>query len=498
MSKIAVIGSGFSSMSAAAYLARAGHVVEVFEKNSGPGGRASVLRAKGYTFDMGPSWYWMPDIIEDFFSDFGKKTSDYFKLTRLDPSYRVIFPENEVLDIPANFEELRTLFESIEKGAGSELDEFMDSAQKKYEIGIREFASLPGNSPIEYLKFDLLKNAPSMELLSSFKKMVDRRFQNEKLRLLLYFPILFLGVPPENCPAMYSLMNYADMKLGTWYPEDGMHSLAIASMKLAEEQGVKFNFKSEVEHINTLNQHACGIQVSGNSIEFDAVLAGADYHHVDQSLLKSPSYSSKYWDKRVMSPSSLLFYVGIDKRVEGLEHHNLFFDTDLDQHSDEIYNNPKWPSDPLFYVCCPSITDQKTAPKGKENLFILMPLGPGLKDSEELRTQYKNIIFKRLSQHVKQDLVPHIEFIQSYCISDFEKDYNSFKGNAYGLANTLKQTGFLKPKIRNKVIENLYHCGQLTTPGPGVPPALMSGKIAALELLKDFTPDNTVSHEASV
>ena len=484
-------------MSAAAYLSQAGHEVDVFEKNITAGGRASVFKHRGFTFDMGPSWYWMPDIIGDFFSDFGKSPSDYFELQRLDPSYRVFYP-NESIDIPADYSLLRNLFEQIEGGAGDQLDEFLDDAQKKYEIGIKDFASLPANTSLEFLKLELLKNAPSMQLLSNFKTMVDKSFTDERLRLLMYFPVLFLGVPPEKCPAMYSLMNYADLKLGTWYPKGGMSMLAKAMHVLAKEQGVNFHFESPVQKILEENGTARGLVIGGETHQYDAIIAGADYHHVDQNLSNNPSYTKKYWESRVMSPSSLLFFVGMDRKIDGLEHHNLFFDTELLQHSHEIYDEPAWPTDPLFYVCCPSKTDDSVAPDGKENLFILMPLAPGLEDNNELRLKYKELIFSRLKEKLDEDISEFVEFSRSFCIKDFEHDYNSFKGNAYGLANTLRQTAFLKPKIRSKSTKNLYHCGQLTTPGPGVPPSLMSGKIAAMELLKDFKPLQTVSHEAFV
>lgn len=498
MSKIAVIGSGFSSMSAAAYLAQAGHQVEVFEKNSHPGGRASVFRHRGFTFDMGPSWYWMPDIIEDYFSDFGKSPAHYYQLERLDPSYRVFYPENETIDIPAAYDQVRSLFETMEPGAAGQLDQFLSTAEKKYNIGIKEFASLPANNAFEYLKLDLIKNAPRMQLLSDFKTMVDKRFSDHRLRLLMYFPILFLGVSPEKCPAMYSLMNYADIKLGTWYPKGGMNQLSMAMFELASELGVKFHFTSPVTQIHQQNGIVKSLEANGTIHQCDAIVSGADYQHVDQSLLHDPSYSSEYWDTRVMSPSSLIFFIGLNTKVPGLEHHNLFFDKDLIQHSREIYDSPSWPKDPLFYVCCPSKTDSAVAPDGKENLFILMPLASGLEDNQELRVKYKRLIISRLEERLGFDVGDHIEFSRSYCINDFKEDYNSFKGNAYGLANTLSQTAFLKPKIRNKVLKNLYHCGQLTTPGPGVPPSIMSGKIAANELLKDFAPKKINSHERAV
>ena len=484
-SNIAVIGSGFAGLAAATTLASQGHSVTVFEKNEGPGGRARLFKENGYTFDMGPSWYWMPDVFEQYFGRFGKKVSDYYELERLSPSYRVYF-EDGPMDIPSDFEELKALFDSLEPGSGKHLDTFMNEAGVKYEIGMSKFVFKPSHNVMEFAELNIARDALKLHLFKSFSSYIRKYFSHPKLLQLLEFPVLFLGAKPEKTPALYSLMNYADSKLGTWYPKGGMHEIVKGMVSLAEEKGVTFEYNANVETVTVEDKSIRSLIVNGDSRVFDAVIAAADYNHVEQSILPKEyrQYSETYWDKRTMSPSSMLYYVGVDKKVSGLLHHNLFFDTDFGKHATEIYDTLKWPEDPLFYVCAPSQTDETVAPEGHENLFFLIPLAPGLSEEQGVRDKYFDLILERIKQHTGEDLKPHITYRRSYAHKEFIKDYNAFKGNAYGLANTLDQTAFLKPKLRSKKLNNLFYAGQLTTPGPGVPPSLISGQVAADELNK--------------
>ena len=488
MPKIAVIGAGFSGLSAAAYLSAEGNDVHVFEKNEIAGGRARQLITKeGYVFDMGPSWYWMPDIFERFFKDFGYEVSDFYDLKLLDPSFDVVFEKGKKIHIPADYLELKDLVEQIESGSGERLDKFMEEAQHKYQTGMEKLVYMPGNSMLEFADAKIIKEAARLQIFSNFSKHVRKYFSNPKLIALMEFPVLFLGAMPQETPALYSLMNYAGLKLGTWYPMNGGFGRVIESIKnICENQGVAFHFNSPVEKIIVEENCMKSLSVNGVKMDFDAVIASADYHHVEKDLLPEgyKNYSENYWQKKTFAPSSLIFYIGLSKKIKSIEHHTLFFEEDLYQHSVEIYKSPEWPSRPLFYVCCPSKTDSTVAPEGHENLFFLMPIAPGLEDNENLREKYFKIILSRLEDHIGEKIGEFIDYRKSYCIIDFIADYHAYKGNAYGLANTLRQTAFLKPKVRNKKIKNLFYAGQLTVPGPGVPPSLISGKIASEELLK--------------
>lgn len=498
--KIIVIGSGFSGLSAATSLAQKGYDVTILEKNDSIGGRARSFKEEGFTFDMGPSWYWMPDVFENYFKKFGKNVSDYYHLKRLDPSYRVYFGENDEVNLPATIPGLIELFESIETGSGTKLQQFLKEGKYKYEVGMNDLVFKPGLSLTEFMDKRVITGALQLHLLKSMRKYIQGFFKNPKLRKLMEFPVLFLGGTPENTPALYSLMNYADMALGTWYPMGGMHKIIEGMADLAKEMGVKILTDKEVTKINIKNGKAYSASTKNEEYLFDAIVSGADYHHVEQNLLDPEfrKYSSKYWDKRDMAPSSLLFYLGVNKKIEGIKHHTLFFDEDFDDHAHDLYTDPKWPERPLFYVCAPSVTDPSVAPEGKENLFLLMPTAPGLEDNEELREKYYHLMMDRLEKFTGQEIKNHVQYKRSYALSDFVNDYNAFKGNAYGLANTLRQTAVLKPSMKSKKVANLYYTGQLTVPGPGVPPSLISGQIVADLVQKEIKLVNQRVHESII
>lgn len=484
--KIIVIGAGFAGLSAAACLAKQGYRVTVLEKNSLPGGRARKFEAQGFTFDMGPSWYWMPDIFEQFFAHFGKKVSDYYELLRLDPAYKIVFGKDHEMPIPADMQALKALFERYEPGSAPRLERFLNEAEYKYRVGIGEFVHKPGHSLWEFADRRVLSSLFRLQMLTSMSRHVESRFQNPYLRELLKFPVLFLGATPEDTPAMYSLMNYADLSLGTWYPQGGMFRIVEAMVRLAKELGVEILYNQDVQRIDvqTGGKARRVLTAAGGDFEADAVVAGADYHHVEQHLLAPEyrRYNERYWNRRTLAPSSLIYYLGVNRRVDKLLHHNLYFDQDFQRHAREIYKTPRWPENPLFYVCANSKTDPSAAPPGCENLFILIPVAPGLQDNEEIRELYYDLVMNRLEDFTDTDIRSSVVYKRSFAHSDFQNDYNAYKGNAYGLANTLRQTAFLKPKMRSPKVSNLYFAGQLTTPGPGVPPSLISGQVAAREL----------------
>ena len=475
---IKIIGSGFSALAAASYLAKAGHKVTVYEKNETIGGRARQLKKDGFTFDIGPTWYWMPDVFERFFADFNKKPSDYYSLQKLSPAYQVNFGIDEFITIADNLEEIIETFESVEKGSGKLLSDFIAQAKSNYDIAIKDLVYNPGVSPLELVTLETAKKIG--QFLGTVRKDVRKRFKNKKLIQILEFPVLFLGAKPSNTPSFYNFMNYADFGLGTWHPKNGMYSVVLALEKLALELGVTIHTNSNISKIIVNDNCIEGLIVNNEIESADIILSGADYHHTETLLdVKYRVYSEKYWEGKIFAPSSLLFYVGFDKKVKNVLHHTLFFDVDFEDHAAAIYDDPKWPENPLFYASFPSKTDDTAAPEGKEAGIFLIPLAPGLEDTEELRNQYFDKIITRFENLTQQTIKKNIIFKESFCVNDFIKEYNSYKGNAYGLANTLFQTAFLRPKLKSSKVRNLYFTGQLTVPGPGVPPALISGKLAA-------------------
>lgn len=479
--RIAIIGSGFSALSASCYLAKEGNEVSIYEKNGTVGGRCRQFKKEGFTFDIGPSWYWMPDIFEKFFGDFGKSVSEYYELDKLSPAYKIFF-KDEIITIGDTLDKICDEFERIEKGSSKPLRKFISKAATNYDIAINKVVLKPGISP-----FELVTPETALRIDQFFKTIsgdVRKKFKNPKLISTLEFPVLFLGAKPSNTPSFYSFMNYADFGLGTWHPKGGMYEIINAMSSLAKSLGVTIHTNSPVDKIEVKNKCATSLRVNGETKQFDVVLSGADYHH-SETLLDQEyrQYSESYWSKKTFAPSSLLFYVGFDKKLKNVEHHNLFFDTNFETHAEEIYDHPQWPSDPLFYANFPSVTDASMAPDNCETGFFLIPIAPGIEDTDALRAQYFDIIMSRFEKLTEQNVKNNIIFKESFCVKDFIKDYNSYKGNAYGMANTLSQTAFLRPKLKSKKVNNLYFTGQLTVPGPGVPPSLISGKLVA-ELIK--------------
>ena len=484
--KVIIIGSGFSGLSAACYLAKAGFDVTIYEKNKTVGGRSRQLNKSGFVFDMGPSWYWMPEVFESFFNDFNHQVKDFYELIKLNPGYRVFYDKNDSIDISANLTEIKALFESYEKGSAKQLELFLADAKSKYDISFNEFITLPGKSVVELIKLSNLKHLKHLNITQSVSKLVRAHFKHPKLIDLLEFPVLFLGAKADDIPAIYTLMNYADFSLGTWYPKGGMYKVVEGMETLALKLGVKIVANTTVQKINIAQKKVTGVTINKQECLADYVVGAADYHHVETKLLPQQfrNYTEKYWGKKVMAPSSILFYVGLNKKLPKLEHHNLIFDEDFELHCSEIYDNPKWPTKPRMYISMASKTDATVAPQNCEAIVGLIPLAVGLEDTDEIREKYKELFLEKLAFIAQEDIKDAIEFVEIYAHNDFIKDYNAFKGNAYGLANILKQTAFLKPKIRNKKLKNLYYCGQLTVPGPGVPPSLISGEIVANEIIK--------------
>ena len=483
---VIIIGSGFAGLSAASFMAKKGWQVTVIEKNSLPGGRAAQLKEAGFTFDMGPSFYWMPDVFERYFNQFGKKAADYYTLKRLDPSYRIYWADG-FTDIPAEFQKLKEVFESFEKGSGKKLEGYLEEASYKYEVGINNLVYKPALSFSEFLDWSVIKGIFRLDIITSIKSHIQKHFHHPKLRQLMEFPILFLGALPEDTPALYSLMNYADIKGGTWYPDGGMYAVVKGMYRLAMELGVQFRFNENAREIVVEGKFAKRVVTANSSYEADAVISGADYYFTETGLLQEQyrSYSESYWQKKVMAPSCLLYYVGLNKKLRNITHHSLFFDVPFDQHGREIYKDPKWPTEPLFYASISSVTDPSAAPAGCENIVFLIPVAAGLhSDTEELREKYFRLIVQRMEKHIGESILDAVVFHKSYSVTDFVNDYNSFRGNAYGLANTLRQTAIFRPACRSKKIKNLFYTGQLTVPGPGVPPSLISGEVVTSQVVK--------------
>jgi phytoene desaturase len=473
MSKIIIIGAGFGGLSAACYLAKAGHSVTVYEKNSHAGGRGMVMRTRGFTFDLGPSWYMMPDVFEEFFSDFGKSVSNVLDLRRLDPSYKIFTQDNSytVTGAPSVYD----LFERLEPGSSVGLQRLLAKTEHEYQV-VREHVL---NKPLTTLfdvDYTVLKTFMRAELLGSYHSRIKRYISHPELQKIVEFMVVFMGGSPRNIPAFYTLLSHVDFNLGIHYPMGGMGTLVEQMRAVAESLGVEFVFNAPVERICTSDKKVNGVEINGKKVSADVVVGNADRHHIETALL---GRNAKRWERTVLSPSGLLVYLGVSKKLKGLEHHNLFFDSDWDRHFEDVFEKGIWSNEPMFYVSAPSVTDDAVAPKGSENLFILAPMASGDQPNDQVVARSADALITRIEQHIGQSFASDI-VVKDVRAHDYFKDtFNAYRGNAFGLAHTMRQSAFLRPPLKDRQLTNMYYVGQYTNPGTGVPIVVLSGKVVA-------------------
>jgi phytoene desaturase len=482
-----VVGSGFGGLSAACYLADAGLDVTVLEKNGGLGGRASVLEAEGFKFDMGPSWYLMPDVFERFFGHFGHEPSDFYDLEPLDPHYRIFFKDGDRVDVTSDRGEMRTLFESYEEGAGGALDEYLETSEKHYGVAMERFIYEDRPRLRDWIDLDVMTAAPvGLQLLGTMDDYVAKYFEHPKLRQIMQYTLVFLGGAPHNTPAIYNMMSHVDFNLGVYYPENGLASVVDACVELGEGMGVEYATDAEVTEIVN-RRDGFTVESEAGSFDADYVVSNADYAHTEQELLPEHErqYDADYWDTRTYSPSAFLLYLGVEGDVDPLEHHTLVLPTDWDRHFEQIFDDPAWPEDPAYYLCVPSETDDEVAPEGHSNLFALVPIAPGLDDTDEVRARYRDLVLEDIAENTGVDLRDRIVFEEQFSVTEFTERYNSTQGTALGLAHTLRQTALFRPPHRSDACPGLYFTGSYTTPGIGVPMCLISGEHTASALLDD-------------
>ncbi|MFC7073175.1 phytoene desaturase family protein [Halovenus rubra] len=492
MSKLAdtdvtVVGSGFGGLSTACYLADAGADVRVLEKNEGLGGRASVLKQDGFKFDMGPSWYMMPDVFERFFDHFDRNQADYYELEQLDPHYRVFFKDGDRVDARGDPEAMKEVFESYEPGAGEAFEEYLDTSKNHYETAMEKFVYEDRTRVRDWVDTDVMTEAPiGLQLLGSMDSHVGKYVDHPKLQQLLQYTLVFLGGSPKNTPALYNIMSHVDFNLGVWYPDGGMSSVVDGLVELGEELGVEYVTDSEV---NSLTRGRDGFIVDSETGKYrpDRVVANADYAHVERELLPEheQEYDDEYWDSRTYAPSAFLMYLGVEGDVEPLEHHTLVLPEDWDEHFEQIFELPSWPDNPAYYICVPSRTDDTVAPEGHSNLFVLVPLAPGLPDTDALRERYRETLLDDIAENTGVELRDRIVVEEHFCVRDFAERYNATRGTALGLAHTLRQTSLLRPSNRSSEVDGLYYTGSFTTPGIGVPMCLISGENTAEALINE-------------
>ncbi len=486
--RLIVIGAGFGGLSAAALLARDGFKVTLLEKNEQTGGRARVWKKDGFVFDMGPSWYLMPEVFENYFNLFGKKPDDYYRLKRLDPNYRAFFGADKVVDVPAQRGEIDKLFDRLTPDGSKKLKEYLDVAQYQYNIAMQEFMYREYKTIFDFFNLKVITKGTRLKIFESFDKFARRYFEDADIRKILEYTVVFLGGSPNNTPGLYSIMSHVDFDLGVWYPCGGIGQLARAFTKLAEEQGVDILLNQDVKKIRVAQGNATHVVTDKGQFEADIVLVNADYQFAETTLLESDqrTYDQRYWDKKKMGPSAFLIYLGLNKKIAGLLHHNLYLDPSWDEHFRSIFDEPEWPESPSYYVSCPSKTDRTVAPEGCENLFVLVPVAPGLHDNESIREKYFKKTLTHLEKLIGEPICDHIVVQRTYAHNDFKSDYNAFKGTALGMSHTLMQTAIFRPAHQSKKVANLFYTGSYNHPGIGVPMVMISSQIVRNEIRKAY------------
>lgn len=476
-----VVGAGFGGLASAALLARDGFAVTVVEKNDAPGGRARVWREQGFAFDMGPSWYLMPEVFDDFFACLGRRREDYYRLVPLDPYYKIFFEGGRTVTITRDLEETRRVFEDLEAGGAAKLDRYLELARYKYDIAMREFMYVEYRSLFQFFNKRVLTQGLRMNIFSSLDRFVRRFFSERRARQILEYAMVFLGASPANAPALYSIMSHVDLNLGVFYPDGGFGSMVDGMVRLCRELGVEFRFGAEADGYEYEGKAIRAVRLGGELLPADLVLCNGDLHHAETALLppRRAALPERWWRRRTLAPSMFILYLGLDRRLPGLTHHNLYFQDDWDRHFASIFGKPAWPDKPCFYLSCPSKTDPSVAPEGMENLFVLVPVAPGLDDGDARRAAYAEQVLAHVEAVTGQTIAPYVKVKRIYSQRDYAADYRAYRGTALGLAHTLDQTAIFRPAIRSKTVPNLFYAGQYTHPGVGVPMVLVAARLAA-------------------
>ena len=488
--KAIIIGGGIGGLATAAMLAKSGYDVTLLEKNEQLGGRASVRKIGGFTFDMGPSWYLMPEIFEHWFELMGEKVSDHLNLVRLEPSYRVIFEgRSKPVDIYSDLERDSKTVEALEPGAAKKLKAYLAVSKKKYEIATQRFLYKNYSGLTDFLAVDMITEGPKLSIFSSMNTYVSRHFKTIEMQQLLQYTLVFLGSSPYSTPALYSLMSHVDFVQGVYYPMGGFGSLVNAMVTIGRQAGATYRTDTPVARILASNGQATGVVLeSGETIQADIVISNTDPYHTETKLLapKERSYSDRYWAKRTLAPSALLIYLGVEGRVPELTHHNLRFSRDWRHNFKQIFDEPAWPDNPSIYISAASVTDPTVAPKNHENLMILVPIAAKLNYTEAELESYSEKVITLLAHEFKiPDLGSRIVVKELFSVKDFESRYNAQGGTALGLAHTLFQTAVFRTDTVSKKLSNLYYVGASTNPGIGVPICLISAELVYKRLIGD-------------
>jgi phytoene desaturase len=493
MKKAVVIGAGVGGLALANILAKTGWKVSVYDRLPQAGGRMGELRAKGFMFDTGPSWYLMPEVFQHYFELLGEDVSAHLDLIKLSPAYKVFYDYHKPITVTGSLKKDERTFDAIEAGAGQKLRDYVRTAERNYRAAMEHFLYNPFTRAGSLANRRVVAQLPalSQQLIRPLHSHVARYVRAQPLQQILEYPMVFLGASPWNAPALYHLMSFLDFKQGVYYPRGGMYRVVEALQRVGEKLGVAYHFNATATKIEVAGGRATAVQFGKKQVAADLVVSGADLHFTETALLpeSARTYPQKYWKKRVAGPSALLLYLGIKGELPQLQHHNLFFVKDWKQNFADIFERKAWPENASIYVCKPSATDKSVAPKGHENVFVLVPLPADINHPEQLEAAADRYLTQLEKMANIPDLRERIVYKSMRGPADFAEMYNSWNGTALGMAHLLKQSAFWRPGARSKKVQNLLYVGGGVQPGIGVPMCLISAEVAYKQLVGDHSAD---------
>lgn len=484
-----VIGAGIGGIATAARLARNGYDVTVLEKNSQAGGRCDQIVRDGHRFDIGPTLFLMPEVFAETYAAMGERMEDHLDLRRIDPTYRVRFEDGTELALTANLHEMQEQLETIEPGAFGGLLRYLEEGHRHYKMSLDRFVGRNFYSLFEYFS---PRNLPLLFQLKALVKHYDnigQYFDHPKLKAAFTFQNMYLGLSPYDAPATYSLLQYTELADGVWFPMGGMYRIIETMVSIAERLGVRFIYDAPVARITTEGDRATGVVLEdGRTFSADVIVANADLPYVYRHLLQDESMSAQLEQKKYTC-SAIMFYWGVDKVYDQLQHHNVFLANAYRESFDRIFEDYTLPDDPSFYVHAPSRTDPDAAPEGEDTLMVLVPVGhiqEGVnQDWDALKGRAREAALAGLARIGVNDLEEHIKFEISYTPLEWRSHYNLAKGAAFGLSHNFTQVGYLRPQNKHPRLGNLYFAGASTHPGTGLPIVLLSARLTTERILHD-------------
>ena len=487
MKTAAIIGGGISGLATAALLAKHGYSVTLYEKNEMVGGRAMIFKQDGFTFDMGPSWYHMPEVFERYFNLFDKKPTDFYDLIKLDPQYKVFFSPNDCIEIEGNLEKNLELFERIEKGAKDTMKNYLSACKIQYEAANKAILYKNFDTWADIFQTDLIKEAKKMYVFKNLEDHLNTYFKSKKIKNILKIPVVFIGQNPKTAPAFLSLFSHIDLTIGVHYPMHGIYAFIDALVTLCKLYNVTIKCNEEVKKITCTKSKATTIVTNQGEFPVDTVVSGADYAHTETNLLDKEyqSYPSSYWESKEIAPSAFIMYLGVNKKIPHLFHHNYIIPADLDTQLSEQFKGNSLPNDPLIYISCPSKTDNSVAPANSENIFVTIAIPTTIELSNELKRTYADNIIAKIEEYTQTKFKEDIVVEKIFTIDDFKTTFNAWRGTSIGLSQSLMQSAILRPHHRSSKVKNIYFTGQYTHPGIGMPMCLISAELVVNLIIND-------------